>query len=1158
MRMNSLRGYRCVGIFLLLAFASGVAIGQNANTGEVKGTVTDSSGAAVAGVKVTLTNVQTGVSTAATTNGAGIYDVPSLPQGEYTITFSKPGFRDFVRKGVTLQLQTIGIDAALQVGAATEEIVVSGEAPLLETETSDQHVNLNTSAVTNAPIVGNDWRSELTQLIPGVNSGGGTGEAAGQQVGVNGTQSYNVNFLVDGSAATAPRDYNSSNYYMPLDSISEVSINSSNAPAEYGNGLTSINVITKSGTNQFHGSAYEFIQNTAFNARGFYNQSGTQNVEHWNNYGGSVGGPVMKDKLFFFFNYQRNPSTTPTGALYSYPTAAMEAGNFFGMAGASGAAFNSSGILQGTYDPVALKMQTFFPASTAKGWVTGCPGPANVGPGTPQTCPTQNNFVFNGVSPNLDKWYTGRADFNASSKQKLSFTFNYHSAIPSYVPADPLFPNDATAYEVGHTDNLTGQLSHVFTLSSSIINEFRVGASRELDKYAPPSLGKNDPATLGLEPTYGTNAPANVFPHVTIWAGNGTGAMGLGAGEFGRGLPGPGGNGNIDATLGEGVYNVGDVLTMIRGRHTIKIGGEFDKYYQNYTSWGDITSGHFEFDGSTTGIPYADFLAGDVFGWYVFEADPTSAHLKGGAMFASDSFKVTPRLTLNLGLRWQLVSGWTVSNNLFGNYDPVLPNNACAGCTGGILYGGQGDTAFGGHIKKLSAIQNGDYKQVAPRVGLAWSPRNSWTIRASYGIFDAPRDAENYTDGALGLGLNPHNIGNGGYSSGGTGWALSGGPPLGTVVFPTIQTLSPELQNFNTAQFYPRDMPTTYVAQTLVGIQHQFAGDVLLDTSYVNTRGRNLNFATDTNQAPANMLSCTGFNCGNPNPIFNAIISQNYTGWSNYNALQVRLQQRLRHGVSYQVNYAWSKSLDTGTGGGHGSGIDLYQDAYHPGDNYGLSNFNAANTLVGQIVYELPLGRGRQFTLRGPLNQIVGGWRVSTIFQWHGGTPYSALIQGGTAGALDPGLQPSLNAGSSLYAVQVGDPNSSQHSKVDIGSGAHFGLSGWFNPTAFANPAAGTFGNVHRNTLVGPAYTNVDLSIGKIFPITEKVNFEFRADAYNAFNHVNFANPDSNVGVASSACAANTIDAGLFLGDCSAGAINAPAGFNQNMRILQLGARVTF
>ena len=283
------------GLLLLIVLTGSIALGQNANTGEIKGMVTDSSGAAIAGAKVSLTNVQTGVSTVTLSNSAGIYDAPSLPQGEYKITFSKSGFRDLVRQGVTLQLQTIGIDATLQVGAATEEIVVNAEAPLLETETSDQHVDLNTVAVANAPIVGNDWRSELTQLIPGVNTGGGTGEATGQQIGVNGTQSYNVNFLIDGSAGTAPRDYNSSNYYMPLDSISEVSINSSNAPAEYGNGLTSINVITKSGTNNFHGSLYEYIQNTAFNARGFYNQSGSKAVEHWNNYGGSVGGPVVKE-----------------------------------------------------------------------------------------------------------------------------------------------------------------------------------------------------------------------------------------------------------------------------------------------------------------------------------------------------------------------------------------------------------------------------------------------------------------------------------------------------------------------------------------------------------------------------------------------------------------------------------------------------------------------------------------------------------------------------------------------------------------------------------------------------------------------------------------------------------------------------------------------
>ena len=1142
MTTDGLRTCARVGALLALALIATFAVAQNSNTGEIRGTVTDNSGAVLSGVKVTITNVQTGVNTVTTTNSAGVYEVPSVPIGEYRITFAKEGFRASVRPGVTLQLQTIGIDAVLQVGSVTEQVMVTGETPLVETETSDQHVDLTTFAVESAPIVGNDWRAELTQLIPGVNAGGGTGEAAGQQVGVNGTQSYNVNFLIDGSAGTAPRDYNGSNYYVPLDSINEVSINSGNAPAEYGNGLTSVNVITKSGTNQFHGTLYEYIQNTAFNARGFYNQTGTKAVEHWNNYGGSIGGPVIKDKLFFFFNYQRNPATTPTSGLYSYPTAAMEAGDFYGMGGATGAAFNSAGILQGTYDPVALKMQGYFPSANASGWVAGCPGPANVGTGVAQTCPTENNFVFNGVSPNLDKWYTGRADFNATSKQKVSFTFNYHSALPSYVPADPLYPNDATAYERGQTDNLTGQISYNFTISPTMLNEFRVGGSRELDKYKPPSLNKNDPSTLGLQPAYGTNAPANVFPHVTIDLSTtaGTGAMALGAGEYGKSLPGPGGNGNVDATLGEGVYNVGDILTLIRGRHIIKLGGEFDKYYQNYTSWGDITSGHFEFNGSVTGIPYADFLAGDVFGWYVYESDPTSAHLKGGAIFASDDFKVTPQLTLNLGLRWQLISGWTVGNNLFGNYDPVLPNNACTGCTGGILFGGQSDTAYGGTIKNLSAIQNGDYKQFAPRIGASWSPRNNWAFRASYGIFDAPRDAENYTDGALGLGFNPHNVGNGGYVNGSSPWSLSVGPPAGTVVFPTVQTLTPEIQNYSTAEYYPRNMPTVYVQQFLLNVQHQFTGGILLDTGYVHTKGTHLNYATDINQAPVSALGCSGYNCGNPNPIFNAITAQSYTGWSNYDALQIRLQQRMRNGLSYQFNYAWSKSLDTGTGNGHGSGIDIYQDAYHPAANYGLSDFSAANTLVGQIVYELPFGKGRQFALHGPLNQIAGGWRISTIFQWHGGVPYTAVVPYGSATSLDNGLTPSLNAGSTLYPDQIGDPRAGvQHSNVSLGASSHFGVGGWFNTAAFTNPAAGTFGNVRRNNLIGPAYSNVDLSLGKEFPVTERVRLQVRGDAFNGFNHVNYANPDANVG------------------DSAEGVSNGPAS-NTSMRIIQLGARVTF
>jgi hypothetical protein len=1117
--------FLAIGAILFAPLASG----QNSNTGEIKGSVMDPSGAVVPGAGVSIKNLQTGVVTQTTTNQSGLYDVPFLAPGNYTITFSKEGFRGSVREGIVLQIETVEISATLQVGTSTQEIVVNAGAPLVETETSDQHVELNTQAIETAPIVGTDWRAEMMQLIPGANTGGGPGMAGGGQgAGVNGTQGYNINFLSDGSAATAPRDFNGSNYYMPVDAIAEVSISSGNAPAQYGNGLTSINVLTKSGTNQFHGSLFEFDQNTALNSRGFYNATGTKSVEHWNEYGGSVGGPVIKNKLFFFFTYQRNPSSAPNSGLYSYPTAAMEAGDFYGISGDTGKDFSSSGTLLGTYDPVALKLQTYFPGASAKGWVAGCPGPVNVSAGTPQTCPTINNYVFNGSSPNTDTWYTGRADYNLSSKQKLGFSFNYFPTVSSYVPQDPLYPNDATAFDQGLTDDLTSQVSYVYTISPTVLNEFRLGGSRELDKYKPPSLGKDDPTTLGLEPAYGANAPANVFPKVTIDSGAGVGGMGLGSGN--------GQNGNIDAVLGEGVYNVSDVLTLIRGKHTIKVGGEYDRDYQNYTSWGDITSGNFEFNGGVTGIPYADFLAGNVYGWYVYEADATSAHMWNSALFASDDFKVTSHLTLNLGLRWQMQSGWGVNHNLFGNYDPNLPNPANGGAyKGAILFGGQSDTSSGGSISNMTTIQNGDYKEFAPRVGVAWSPREKWSIRASYGIFDAPRDAENYTDGALGLGFNPHNNGNGGYVNGSYAFKLAVGPPAGTVVFPTLQTLSSTIDNYSGVEYYPRNMPTDFVQQMLVSVQHEFAGGILLDASYVHTHGTNLNFATDINQAPVSALGCTGYNCGNPNPVFNSIAAQIYDGWSNYNALQVRLQKRMSHGVNFQASYTLSKSQDTGTGNGHGSGIDTYQNAYDPAVNYGLSNFNATSTFVGQVVYELPFGTGRQFALHGVADQIAGGWRVSSVFQWHSGTPFNPVIQGSVAEGIDPGLDSSFSAGSTLYPNLVGNPKVSNPT-----------LGEWFNPAAYANPAPGTFGNSGRNSLIGPTFFNADFSIGKSFRLPrEGMRLEIRADMYDVFNHTNFANPDANVGYTSNG----------VLADTTAGTITSPVG---GQRIIQVGARFSF
>jgi hypothetical protein len=300
-----------------------------------------------------------------------------------------------------------------------------------------------------------------------------------------------------------------------------------------------------------------------------------------------------------------------------------------------------------------------------------------------------------------------------------------------------------------------------------------------------------------------------------------------------------------------------------------------------------------------------------------------------------------------------------------------------------------------------------------------------------------------------------------------------------------------------------------------------------------------------------------GYNCGNPNPVFNSISAQIYDGYSNYNALQLRLQKRMSYGLNFQLNYAWSKSLDTGTGNGHGSGIDIYQNAYSPSANYGLSDFNSTNTLVGQVAYELPFGRGRRYAMHGAADQIAGGWRVSSLFQWHGGVPFTPVIQGSTiASALDPGLSPSFNAGSTLYPELVGNPKVSSPSHAE-----------WFNPAAFANPAPGTFGDSGRNTLFGPGFANVNFSLAKEFSIREFLKLEIRADMFNVFNHINWANPDANVGIGCSNAPGTPplpgtgcpIISGVQgtpeLADSTAGSVTNTVG---GTRIIQLGAHVRF
>ena len=1110
---------------LLLAQPLGA---QNTNTGEVKGIVTDPSGAVIPNVAVTITNVQTGVRTTTTSNGSGLYDIPSLLPGTYNISFRAAGFKDYVQQGIVVEVETIGINATLQVGSTSQEVTVTAQNPLIDTESSDQHVIFSAKLVQDAPTVGGVWYNELTNVLPGVNPGGPGGgqDASGQGVGINGTQGYLGNWLIEGSDATQPRDVNASDNYPPLDAIGEVQAVTGTFGAQYGTGVAAFNVILKSGANAWHGSAFEFIENDAFDALNYFTPKGEKTPLRWNEYGGSVGGPILRDKLFFYFTYQRNPARSSSVSTMTVPTDAMKAGNFSALpnpiydpssttctdngAGTCTRTQFSNNTINTPMDPVALAIQKYFPAPTNPNALF-------------------NNYVTVVTEPSVSQWYAGKVDYNISANNRLSGSI-LEFPISLIYNADGFCALGFDCTKGPRNLNQDAQITDTWTISPRTLNEARIGGVRELDKYVPPTYGQNFPEKLGIEPAYGANAPGNIFPNITINGGDGAGQIGIGGG--------------VHAVLADGAYVAGDIVTLIRGRHTVKLGGEFDKSYQNYTNWGDVSSGNFQFNGIGTaqfwpggnypdttggygtvasGAPYADFLLGQVYGWYVYDYEETGARMWNLAGFVQDDYKLLPNLTLNLGMRYQFQSGWGEEHDRFGSFDPTLVNTGQyvkPGTLGAMIYGGQDGR---------DTIEDG-VNEWDPRLGLAWAPVPNWSIRASYGVFDAPRSAESYTDGALGLGLNPQ--GSNGYSSNfttgisyyPTPWTLASGPPAGSVIYPQQSSFSNSKYNYQGVYYYPVHMPIEYYQEALLSVQHEFPQNMLVDASYVFTKGTHLNFNRDIDQVPESELSQGA--SAEPYPQYTYIQGAIFDGWSNYNALQLRFEKRMSHGVSFLANYAWSRTMDAGTSNGHYETIDAWQNAYDTAANYGLSQLDVPQNFNGYLTWELPFGQGRDIPLHGAADEVAGGWRVTTVFQAHSGLPFTPVVGSADQSNSQAGQ---CYCGFSWFPNVVGNPKLS-----------HPAISEWFNTAAFAVPAADTFGNARRNMLRGPGWQDVDLSLGKTFWLGEwfgkDYHMEVRADADDAFNFQNFGQPSASVGVA------------------GGGVIT----YANSSRLIQLGARFTF
>ena len=1084
-------------LFLLASTSLTRVVAQSRQSGEIRGTVTDQSQAALPGVKVTITNASTGIVQIVTTDESGVYDAPYVAPGDYSLTFSKESFRTLVRNGVVLHVQTITVNAALDIGTSSEKVTVTATQPDLDTETTDINSRFNASLVSDAPSINRSWMDLLSSL-PGVNPGGGE-NSTGQGVGVNGQAGYFSNWQIDGGIAMLGQSSNPDSLVPPMESIEEVSINTSNFGAEHGSGFSVFNVITKSGTNNFHGAVYEYIENDFFDAPNKFAQ--TKPPKRWNEYGFNIGGPIKKNKAFFFFGYQRNPSNTFGPTYVTYPTTGptgFTSGNFSALLGAPAVDGNGNPIInpcnqeqvingqifdpattqvvneqtcrlpfagniipQNRFDSVALAVQTYFPAPNLPG--NGL----------------YNNYYTNLSSPNTNTWTNAKIDYDITSKNRLT-----GSLLIAQFDTPLNDPNCAINCGAWSGIEPQGQLTDVWTVSSTLVSEFRFSLSREHGVATVNNQGKGWPAKLGL-----VGAPNDLFPSMSM-----EGALSTAIGY----TPFPPA---IDA---ETTFVPSEVLTWVKGKHILKFGGEFDRWWVN-TGWGTATAGNFDFSGVFTQNPadqalgtppsegegYADFLLGAPDSWGVSINPETGGRMYSAQAFAQDEYKVKPNLTLTLGLRYVIQSGWSEVHNELSSFDPSITNPA-TGTPGALWYAGQN-----GH-RSLTATR---FNIFSPRLGFAWAPGKDWSVRGGFGIYNIIAGANITAPGNVwGQGWVPAGSL---YDTDNPVFQLSAGPPPGSLVYPTGATRTPDLLNGSDVNYSIYHSPLPYTEQFHFDVQRELKGGLVLDVGYVGNRGVNLQYSRDLNQVPPSLLGQG--QSARPYPQFLQIVAAYFDGWSNYNALQMTVKKQLSQDFSIQANYSWAKALDTLTSqgwGGAGSADRVqYQNADYPRGNYGRAATDIRNMFNGNLVYHLPFGTGKRFLQNGSLvNALVGGWQLSSIFQVRNGLPFSPIIGTNNSGAMSGTWRPN----------QVGDPTTGTCPTGDrVGT-----INCWFNTSAFATPPANTFGNTRRDILSAPNWRTVDLSLLKDFSLDglhEGVKLQFNCTASDVFNHPNIGFPQADL-----------------------------------------------
>ena len=1091
-RMRWLRGVLLCAC--VVCFTAGSAWGQATNSADVTGSVTDPSGAVVPDVQVTVQDLDKNTERALVTNASGLYDTgPLVPADRYTLVFKKEGFTTVQRGPMTLTAGVTGLNVQLTVGTSSQTVVVQdAAAPLLETSTAEISQTIAQGTLEALPQTGGipDWQSFLT-FLPGTRGNGTNNNNPGMGgVSVNGSMPFS-DALLDGASTSSPMSNNVINTPI-FDSIAEVKMSDSLFSAQYGTGGILYNQISKGGTNQFHGMGYDYFKNTVLNATpfGFNGTAGRNAPIHFNDFGGNIGGPIIKNRVFFFFAVENVINhSTPAVTFVSVPTIPMRSGDFTGLApiynpttqtvdASTGVVtrqpFTNNQIPTSLFDPVAKNLQSYYPLPNR--------------PGTVANGVTTNNYAYQLPSSSPKIKYFGRFDADVTQNNRITGSAAWNDS-PT-IGVGPICPLNCTNSDIFNTNN---QLSDYWTINPHLVNEFRIGFMGEYDLITPDTLGQGWPAKLGLN-----IAKADVFPSITITnisVGSGNAPLGPGSPSF--------------ANYKENNFDISDQVTLIHGRHILHFGGEMLIFRADSTAWGSINSANLGFTGvytagsnvgslaSTSGVAYADFLLGFAKSWSASVSPEYGGRLKNPGLFVQDDFKVNPKLTLNLGLRWEGNTGWSDVNGNERSFDPNIINPA-TNTPGAMWYAIT-------HANGRTTLQKPVWNNWLPRFGFAYLLGTKTTIRGGFGMYTFPWNVDTYASAGLGNAFtasgNETDSTNNAQpvvllsSDGNTNYQGAKGAAINSL-FRRAPT-TPEAYNGQAVGFNQYTSPVPLLKSWNVTVQRQITGNMIVDVGYIGSHGSHLAFVTDLNQVPANKLGPNDA-ASRPYPQFQGLNGYTTQGISNYHALQAEITRRMSNGFTFNFNYTWSHMLDNQDSSGWGSlqGATPYQIAYAPMANYGPSNFDIRHMFKGSVGYQLPFGRGRIFANNSRiLDETIGGWQLFGEFVSQTGSPFTPYMATNNSY--------SLSTNNLWFPNVVGNPTA-------VAGGQN--INSWFNVNAFAAPAPGTFGNMGRNIVYGPSLNAVNMSLHKVFAITERVKLDFSANATNVLNHPSFALPDKLIG----------------------------------------------